>query len=284
MTEDLRLGRPDRRRGSRPGTARSRSSGIVKYGDLSSIGGATFAIFDVPTAQTAAGQGGQARRSAGRGGGRHDTRAADGSGSGRRSAGDFTVPHGRRGGERAVERDRDVHDDHPLLPALVRGHRALRRSLRDLQHALDHGRAADAGVRDPADARRVAAAGAEVGDSRSVRDRLRRLRRRAVQRSRARRRAERALQGAEPRPASDRDRLCDPDGRRLAARRDARDAAGGPLPRDSRDARAADRGGARRGVAARVDVLRPQLAQAAWYALAAVVSAVLALISPAWAS
>ena len=51
--------------------------GIAKYGDLSSIGGATFAIFDVATAQEAAGQGGPAGCGDGRGGGRHHARAAD---------------------------------------------------------------------------------------------------------------------------------------------------------------------------------------------------------------
>ena len=53
-----------------------------------------------------------------------------------------------------------VHEDHPLLPARVRRDRALRRRVRHLQHALDHGRAADPRVRDPADDRRVAAAAA----------------------------------------------------------------------------------------------------------------------------
>ena len=61
----------------------------------------------------------------------------------------------------------------------------------------------------------------------------------------ARRRAERALQGAEPRPAADRDGLRDADDRRLAARRDARDAGRRSLPGDPRDPGAADRGGSR---------------------------------------
>ena len=154
-------------------------------------------------------------------------------------------PNRRRAGGRGVERDRHLHDDHPLLPALVRGHRALRRGVRHLQHALDHGRAADAGVRDPAHARRVAATGAEVRDPRGARDRPRRLHRRPVRRPRARRRAERALQGAEPRPAADPDGLRDAHDRRLAARRHARDAGRRPLPGDPRDPGASDRRGSR---------------------------------------
>ena len=101
--------------------------------------------------------------------------------------------------------DRRVHGDHPVLPARLRGHRALRRRVRHLQHALDHGRAADARVRDAAHARRVAPAGARLGDPRGARDRPRRLDRRSLPRPRARRGAERALRGARARPAAGRD-------------------------------------------------------------------------------
>ena len=69
--------------------------------------------------------------------------------------------------------------------------------------------------------------------------------RRPVQRPRARCRAERALQGAEPRPAADADGVRDAHDRRLAARRDARDARRRPLPGDPRDQGAADRRGPR---------------------------------------
>ena len=41
-----------------------------------------------------------------------------------------------RAGERGVGRGGDVHEHHPVLPAVVRGHRPVRRRLRDLQHAL----------------------------------------------------------------------------------------------------------------------------------------------------
>ena len=61
-----------------------------------------------------------------------------------------------------------------------------------------------------------------------------------------RRRAERAVQGAEPRPAADRDGLRDADDRRLAGRRDARDADRRSLSGDPGDPGASDRGGPRR--------------------------------------
>ena len=68
--ENLAHRRPDRRRGARPRPGvrdRRESRGTAM---LSSLGGATFAIFDIPTAQALAGQGGRARRGAGRRGGR----------------------------------------------------------------------------------------------------------------------------------------------------------------------------------------------------------------------
>ena len=51
------------------------------------------------------------------------------------------------------------------------GDRALRRRVRHLQHALDHGRAADARVRDAPHARRLAPSGAPLRAARGVRDR-----------------------------------------------------------------------------------------------------------------
>ena len=241
--EEPRARRPDRGRRARAGAGvRDRRHRQVRRPELDR----RRHVRDLRRADgaEAAEQGRPARRGSGRGGGRHDARAAGAAnqlGARRRRH----RANGRRAGGRAVERDRHLHDDHPLLPALVRRDRALRRRVRHLQHALDHGRAADAGVRHPAHARRVAAAGAEVGDPRGARDRPRRLDRRPVQRPRPRRRAERALQGAEPRPAADRDGLRDAHDRRLAARRDARDADGRSLPGDPRDQGAADRRGSR---------------------------------------
>ena len=63
---------------------------------------------------------------------------------------------------------------HPLLPPRVRRHRALRRRVRHLQHALDHGRAADARARHAAHARRVAPSGPPLGRARGARARRRR--------------------------------------------------------------------------------------------------------------
>ena len=59
-----------------------------------------------------------------------------------------------------------------LLPARLRRHRALRRRVRHLQHALDHGRAAHARVRDAADDRRLPPPGPRLGRARVARDRL----------------------------------------------------------------------------------------------------------------
>ena len=53
----------------------------------------------------------------------------------------------------------------------LRRHRAVRRRVRDLQHAVDHGRPAHARVRDAADARRLAQAGHALGRARGPRDR-----------------------------------------------------------------------------------------------------------------
>ena len=63
---------------------------------------------------------------------------------------------------RADKKESRLPDVHPRLPARLRRHRAVRRRVRDLQHAVDHGRAADARAGDAAHARRVAAAGAPL--------------------------------------------------------------------------------------------------------------------------
>ena len=61
----------------------------------------------------------------------------------------------------------------------------VRRRVRHLQHALDHGRPARARVRDAAHGRRVAPAGARLGHSRGARDRAARVGHRALRRARA---------------------------------------------------------------------------------------------------
>ena len=134
-------------------------TGIARFGSVDSIGGATFAVFDVPTAQTLFQKEGQfdsisVAAKAGASAGRarpvaraarsRDRRGADGRGTGRRR---------RRGHQRG-------HRNHQVHLARVRRRRALRRRVRHLQHALDHRRAADARVRDGADARRLPPPGA----------------------------------------------------------------------------------------------------------------------------
>ena len=118
----------------------------------------------------AAGSRGSLRHDLDRGQGRHlagrarprraAARPAHARGQGQRQAG--------RGGVRAA---RQGHGVHPLLPARLRRHRAVRRRVRDLQHALDHRRPAHARVRDAADARRLAQAGPALGQARGPRDR-----------------------------------------------------------------------------------------------------------------
>ena len=79
----------------------------------------------------------------------------------------------------------DLHLVPPLRAARIWRHRAVRRRLRHLQHALDHRGAAHARVRDTAHARRFAPAGARLGHARDVRDRLARIARRPRPRARA---------------------------------------------------------------------------------------------------
>ena len=169
VEEGPRGRRRDRRPGAGAGASGCRISGFVKFGSVDTIGGATLAGFDLPTAQAlfdkegkldqirVAGKDG---RHAGRARGRHrDGPPAGNAGAHRRGAG----RRGRRGHER-------VHLLPPLLPARVRGHRPVRRCLRDRQLALDHDRPAHARARDAADARRIPAPGADAGRRRGARD------------------------------------------------------------------------------------------------------------------
>ena len=77
----------------------------------------------------------------------------------------------RAGGSRRRRTSNERARVHPLLPARLRRHRAVRRRVRHLQHALDHGRPAHARVRDAAHARRLAPPGAALGRARGARDR-----------------------------------------------------------------------------------------------------------------
>ena len=218
--------------------------GLAQYGDVASIGSATFTVFSIPTAQVLLD-----RR------GRTTTISVAGKeGVIQQALADEIKPilpptaQVRTADAQAQERreGRLVHEVHPLLPALVRRRCAVRRRVRDLQHPLDHRRAARPRVRhDPHD-RRLAEAvlwsvvleAFVIGLVASVD--------RPVPRCWARRGTERALQRDQRRPA-------DPGARLRAAHRvvslligvgvtvDRR-----PHPGPSGDARPADRGGARR--------------------------------------
>ena len=155
-------GRPEDRHPGRGPVEKFRISGIVKFGSVSSIGGATLAGFDLPTAQQLFDKVGQARPDPHCGEGRASRRssslrdphdpAAGHAGATRRRAG-----RGGRGGHQRV------HLVPAEVPPRVRRDRALRRRVRDRQLALDHDRAAHARVRDAADARRLSPPGAVLG-------------------------------------------------------------------------------------------------------------------------
>ena len=81
-----------------------------------------------------------------------------------------------RGRLQGHQREPEVHH---VLPARLRRHRAVRRRVRDPQHALDHRRPALARVRDAAHARRLAAPGHALGRARRARRRPPRVRARA---------------------------------------------------------------------------------------------------------
>ena len=86
--------------------------------------------------------------------------------------------------QQATKRHERLPQHLPGLPARVRRHRAVRRQLRDRQHAVDHDRAANARAGDAAHARRDPPPGAALGPGRGVRDRDARLDRRPVPRAR----------------------------------------------------------------------------------------------------
>ena len=130
--------------------------GILRFGGVESLGPIQILVFDLPVAQRLFDKQGLYDVIDVRSRGRDLDRAR-----GR----DRAAPAGHGRGEDTGGAGRGVelvggrgHCDRPLRPARVRGHRPLRRLVRHLQHALDHGRAADARARDPADDRRFAPA------------------------------------------------------------------------------------------------------------------------------
>ncbi len=229
--------------------------GIAKYGDLSSIGGATFAIFDVPTAQKLLDKQGQLDAV--------QAAAADGTTPEQltqriRSAlgSDFTV---RTGVEEADEQSSEIATFTTIIRYFLLSFAGIALfvgafvifntlSITVAQRMREFATLRTLGASRRQVLRSVILEALVIGLGASDR--------RPVQRPRPGRRAERALQGAEPRPAADRDGVRDSDGRRLVARRDARDARRRSLPSDPGDPRASDRGGSRRRDAA-ARTLRP---------------------------
>ncbi len=157
------------------------------------------------------------------------------------SAGDGAGAHGPGRGETGGEGHERLPEHPRVLPARVRVHRALRRQLRDREHALDHDRAAHARARDTAHARRDAPADLLVGDHRGVRDRALRVGRRALPRARARQAPQLPLRSVRDRPPAGRDRVRHAHDRRRADRRHARDGRRRSAAGVARDARRADR-------------------------------------------
>ena len=219
-------------------------TGIAKYGEVDSIGGAVIAVFDMPTAQTLLHQEGRYDElavTAADGTSESQLRDAVGAARARRRRRQARLPGGqgcRQGDQRGPRLRAD-------LPARLRRHRAVRGRVRDLQHPVDHGRPAHARVRDAAHARRLAQAGAALGPARGPRHRPAGLAGRARARHRHRQGHERAVRGVRHRPAQRRHRRRHAHDRRLAADRHGHHAALEHRARPPGDARAADRGCAR---------------------------------------
>ncbi len=152
-----------------------RIAGIVEIGGVASLGGATMAIFDFPTAQRIFDKVGRldsisiAAKPGTTPAGARQRDQAD-------PAEDGAGPHGRGRGRAGDEGHERLPLDLQRLPARIRRRRALRRHFRDREHALDHRDSANARTCDAADARRLQAAGADVCPRGGRRDRRRSLR------------------------------------------------------------------------------------------------------------
>ena len=197
--------------------------GLATIGQSAGLGGATFVVFDLATAQALFDKPGKVDFAyvAGRPGiSQADLQAPDR----RAAAADRPGAHRRAGGRQA----RRGHPPGPLLPhhrpARVRLHRRARRRVPDLQHVLDHRRAALARARAAAHARRHAAPGAQLRAARGAHHRPDRLGRRHPRRPRLREGDQRALQGARHRPPDHEPRARAAHDHRLPARRHARHA------------------------------------------------------------
>ena len=130
---------------------RLKVSGIVRLNASISIGGATLAGFDLPTAQRLFKKVGKLDEIAvAAASGTTDAQLVENIAACSRPGRRCERP-GAGGGRRG--RHERVHHLPAGLPARLRRHRALRRQLRDRELALDHDRAARARVRDRAHAR-----------------------------------------------------------------------------------------------------------------------------------
>ena len=182
--KDIAVGDRDRRPGRRP-RRDAPVSGLVKFGSVSSIGGATLSGFDLATAQRLFDKEGKLDQIR--------VAAKPGVSPQRLFEQIQTIlPPGhevRTGDAQAKEDAQDTDEFISFLRYFLLAfgvHRALRRRLRDRQLALDHDRAADARAGHAADARRVAAPGPDVGRRGSARDGRDRVDRRPLPRPRAR--------------------------------------------------------------------------------------------------
>ena len=217
-------------------------SGTVKYGEVDSLGFASIVAWDLKTAQTVlhrAGSYDSISISAAKGTSSSGARAGRPAARPRRAAGQGQRQAGQ--GRRARARQLDV--DPEVLPARVRRDRAAGRRVRDLQHAVDHGRPADAGVRHAADARRLAQAGHALGDRRGARHRAARVGDRPGRRYRPGQGHGRPVHHDGLRTARRVDDHRSAHDRPLDPRRHRDDARGEHPARQAGDPRAADRGG-----------------------------------------
>ena len=137
-------------------------TGIARYGTVNSIGGATIAVFDVPTAQALLGKRGQydtifvaARKRRLLRGGRERPTVP---GAALRPDQDRATT-----GQRRFEGRSGQQQVRPDLPARLRVHRAGGGRVRDLQHPVDHARAAHPRARHAAHPRRVTTADQTLG-------------------------------------------------------------------------------------------------------------------------
>ena len=159
---------------TRARSSSTRSPAIVKIGGVSSLGGATMAIFDFPTAQRLFHKEGKLDAisvAAKPGVTPAAARAARSSRCCRRPR---RCAPAQAEAKQATKDTSGFLEHPPGLPARVRRRRALRRHLRDREHALDHDRASAR-----ASSRRCGRSAPSrrqvllVGDARGVRDRRR---------------------------------------------------------------------------------------------------------------